>query len=57
VRLTGGFGGAIRVADGASGRDGAGNLLMRCGLALPFFCRRHIGQEVEVAFTIDQDWD
>jgi hypothetical protein len=50
------LGGAVRVADGASGRDGGGDLLMCCGSALPFFRRRHIGHEVEVAFAIDQDW-
>src|SRR5215472_10617820 len=36
ARLAGWFDGAIRIADGARGSDGVGDVLMGCGLALPF---------------------
>jgi len=46
-----------RDPDGAGGRHGLGDLLVRGALALTHFRGGHFRQEVEVPFAVDQDWD
>jgi hypothetical protein len=50
------FGGAIGIADGAGGRHGLGDLLVRGALALTLFRGRHFRQEIShLAVLGEQD--
>jgi len=49
------FSGAIRIADGAGGSDGMGDLCVGGGLPAALFRGRHIGRQIEFALAVDQD--
>jgi hypothetical protein len=49
------FGSPSGIADRAGGGDGPADLFMGGGLVPAFFRGRHIGQEIKLALTVEQD--